>query len=101
MFEAMVMHAVMRDVRGHAQARGAAAQFEKRFGIGGVELEQGTAHLKALGPISPAARGVATVDGEHGRARRRGAIMFEQGDFLRRTLPEGGECRGKIDKLQG
>lgn len=64
----MVMHASVRDMRGHLFHGALAAQFQKFAVAGGVEGEKGAAVMEALGPFGPTARRVFSFDGDDGRA---------------------------------
>ena len=64
----------------------------------GVELEEGGAVVKALGPLGPAACGVFAGGGEHGRALGGVVFLEDQVDLRAGELPEfperGGEGGG-------
>ena len=84
--ETVVVDADVRQVRRHPLDGARPAQLQE-FGVaGGVELQDGRAELKSLGPFGPAARLVAALDREHGRAGVGRPGCFERADLARRQL---------------
>ena len=99
--EAVVMHAGVRDVAGHQFDGLAASDVEEARVARGVELKDGRAELKALRPLRPAARRVAALHGEDGRAVGGLPGFLDAGNFLRRQLEhplDGGDefLRGQL-----
>ena len=66
--EAVIVHAHVGQVRRHPLERAGAAEIEEPRVVGRIELQQRGAELKPLGPLGPAARLVASLDGEDRRA---------------------------------
>ena len=80
--ETVVVHADVRDVRGHAFDRVAPAEFQKPLLAGRVELQQRRSKLKALRPFRPPPRGVFAFHGKNRRAVLRFPAFFDAQDFL-------------------
>ena len=64
--EPVVVDADVRHVRGHVPTGVLAAQGQHPRVARGVELQNRRAELEALGPLGPAAGGVAALDRKHG-----------------------------------
>jgi hypothetical protein len=94
--EAVVVDADVRDMRGHALDGVAASEFEELIVAGGVELQDGGAELEALGPLGPAAGGVAAGDGEDGRAVGRVPRGIEAEDLLGGELEQAFKGTGEL-----
>ena len=84
--EPVVVHADVRQVRRHPLDGARPAQLQEFSVAGGVELQDCRAELKSLSPFRPAARLVAALDGEHGRAGIGRPGRFERADLARRQL---------------
>ena len=78
----------MSDVRSHPLDRGGPPQVKNVGLAGGVELQQSSTELKALGPLSPPPRGVSPFDGKNRRALRRVEMVLDSMDLTGRRLPE-------------
>jgi hypothetical protein len=86
--EAVVVHAHVGEVRRHPRQRPIAADVEELFGAGRVVLQQRRAELEPLGPLGPAARAIAPVDGEDRRAVVRLPRIFDRKNLARRDVEE-------------
>jgi hypothetical protein len=89
--EAVVVHAGVRDVRGHELHGLLAPELEETLVAGRVVLEERHAELEALRPLGPAARGVSALHGEDGRALGRVPGLVDRVDLLT------GECEHAVD----
>jgi hypothetical protein len=58
----VIVHAHVREMRGHALDGPRSAELEKRVIAGGVELEQRGSELEALRPFGPSPRLIAAAD---------------------------------------
>jgi hypothetical protein len=86
--EAVVVHADVRHVRGHAidgEFRGGVG--ETLF-AGGVELQEAGAVVETFRPLGPAARGIFAGVGEDGRTLRGIVGVEDRVDLLAGQLPE-------------
>ena len=94
--ESVVVDADVREVGRHAVERPRPSQFQERALAGRVELHERGSELKALRPFRPAARAIAAVDREHGRAIRRVPGLLDRRDLFRRPLEEMTDRRPQI-----
>ena len=77
----MIVHADVRDVRGHVLHCPPAADFQKPLIAGRVELQYRRSELKSLRPLCPTARGVLPLLGEYRRALRRAPTFLDGQNF--------------------
>ena len=94
--EAVIVDADVREVRRHAVERAGAAELEEGAVARRVELENGRSELKALRPLGPAARAVASLHGEHRRAVFRTPALLERVDLRGRQREHAFNLRDQI-----
>ena len=94
--EAVVVHPDVADVARHHGAGALPAELEEALVAGRVELQQRRAVLKALGPLGPAAGGVAAGHREHRRGLLRRAGALDRVDGGGRGLPQPGDLGQQV-----
>jgi len=93
----MVVHADVRDVRGHALDGVAGAALREGLVAGGVELQQVGPIQEALGPFGPAARRVFARAVNTGAPLAGSIVAVSEVELIAGDLPEileGGGERG-------
>ena len=86
--EAVVVHAHVGEVRGHALHCARSSEVEEGDVTGRVELQQRRSELEALRPLCPAARLIAALHGEHRRALFRPPDRFDGQDLRSRQIEQ-------------
>ena len=86
--EPVIVHADVRDVRGHALHCPPAADFQKPLIAGRVELQHRRAELKSLRPLCPTARGVLPLLSEYRSALGCTPAFLNRQNFPARQVKE-------------
>src|SRR5262249_46971960 len=91
--EAVIVDARVRDMRRHALDRALAAELEEFNLAGGVELQQRRSELKALRPLGPPARLIASADREHRRALLGTPAVLDRSNLRGGEIEEAADSR--------
>jgi hypothetical protein len=94
--EAVIVHARVREVRGHAGDRRAAAAVEELGLARRVELQERGADDEAFRPLGPPARAVAAAHGEDRRAVGGVPALVDQPDRAGRPFEEPFDLRLQV-----
>ena len=92
----MIVHAEVRDVRGHPFNCVAPPDLQKPRVAGGVELEQRRTVLKPLRPFRPSARRVSALHCENRRAVFGFPAFLEAHNFWRGELEQPLDFRDEL-----